>query len=142
MGNNEIIVQLGLEDMLKESYSENYQPLEKNIGSDKNILVRDLYNYMVNPERDELNSEGYTEDQKDLVDFIEKEYNEARHPQFKYKLNLGGMGYMQFNQKLSNYPDAFHTGGSNVEFGNLEESSLEKERIYLEAHRETIGGKK
>lgn len=141
MGKNVIIVHLGLEDRLKESYSENYQELKKNLGEDKSILVQDVYSYMVNPEKDELNPEAYTEDQKDLVDVIKKKYNEIMHPQFKYEINSGGMGWMKFNEKLSKYPDAFHAKGSNVEFGNLEEQVAE-EHVYLQAHEEIIGGEK
>ena len=147
MGEGGITVHLGLEDILRDSYPEEYQELKKNIGGDKTILVRDIYNYMMNPKKDDLNPE-YTENQKDLMRFIEKKYKEESSPRFKYRANTGGVRWMDFNDKLSNYPDAFHReeSGDNaeyVEFGKLEEinPNLANEHVYLEAHQEIIGGK-
>lgn len=141
MGNNGIIVHLGLEDVLREEFPKDCKELKKNIGIDKTSLVRDVYNYMMDPESDALNPQEYTSEQGELVNFIKKEYDSQRTSQkFKYRSNAGGMGYMNFDEKLSRYPDAFHTGGIDIEYGNLEENT-EKEHVYLEAHRELVGGR-
>jgi hypothetical protein len=142
MGNNGIIVHLGLDDMLKESFGEDHQELRKNIGTDKSILVRDVYDYMINPEKDELNPDGYTPEQVKTAHFIEREYGEVQHtPNFIYETNAGRPAFMHFNEKLSKYPDAFHLQNQgNVEFGNLEEQVTE-EHVYLKATDQAMGGK-
>jgi hypothetical protein len=145
MESKAIVVHLGLEESLKGSLPGAVQEVKKNIGKDKSGSVQDLYTYMMMAGSDELNPSAYTPEEMELAEFIKEKVYDAQTQgsprQFMYKAVSGGRGYMEFSEKLSKYPDAFHPGNSNVEFGNLEET-VEQEHVYLEAHRQHIGGAK
>lgn len=145
MGDKDITVYLGLEESLRDMFEgqgREYEILKKNIGSDKNALVEEVYNYLLAPQEDELNPEGYTEKQKDMAEFIKENYEGKSNPFLTYESNAGGSSFMYFDDKLSSYPDAFHEGSSEgEEFGNLEEEILEEE-VYLKAANQATGGKK
>lgn len=142
MGKKGIIVHLGLEDELKDECEEDYQELKKNIGIDKTGLVKDIYQYMMMPEKDELNPNGYTPAQIKTAKVVKKAYDksDSRDLCFGYKTNTGARGTMYFSDKFSSHPDAFHEGKNTTEFGNLEEK-VGQEEVYLTAAVSDIGGK-
>lgn len=153
MTNDEIIVHLGLHEQDYIEFEEDnpnieYEELKKNIGEDKHILVEDLYRYMINSEKDDLNEKRYNENQGKLVEFIENMYQPGmtEEPYFNYKNGPGENDWstMYFRDKLSKYPDAFHQGYSSdndEEFGSLDEEVL-KEHVYLNARYQATGGEK
>ncbi len=130
MKNKAIIIHLGLDEAFRAAFSGECSELVK-ILANKDILIRQVYNYLMDPSADKLNPKKYTESQREFVNFVKEHYEYILKyvPQslsFIYKTEDGTKGFMKFDKKLLQYQDAFH------KFGNLEE------HIYLTATQADI----
>lgn len=141
MGDQKVLVHLGLDEPFQDDFPGECRELVKNIGSKRDVMVRDVYNYLMNPSADELNPEEYTPVQRDLVTFVRKRYDEVSHtPNFMYQIRPNVDGFLQFNEKFSRHEDAFHDEESIRKVGNLEERTVEK-HVYLKATPQDMGGR-
>lgn len=144
MGENSIIVHLGLGDMLSKAYPEfEGVELKKNLGDKKELPVKEVYNYLIDTETDSLNPQDYDMHQKDLVKLVQEEYNPALGvrgyiPSFEYRTNRNGEEFMYFNERLSDHSDAF-IDRMEPAGGNLEK--VVGYDVYLRAAPQESGGK-
>ncbi len=135
-----VVVHLSLDDPLKDLFKGECTELKKNLGPSRDALVKEVFNYLMNPTADENNPQEYTRPQRELADFVKGQYNVKHIPSIIYQNREGSLGYMRFDEPLSKYPDAFHPGDSSREFGNLEEKATD-ENVFLSATPQDMGGK-
>lgn len=148
MGDQKLLVHLGLDTPFQDDFSESgieCRELVKSIRGRRDVVVRDVYDCLMNPSADELNPKEYTPAQRALVAYVRERYDAVSHipgytPNFMYQIRPDITGFLQFDEKLSQHEDAFHEKESTRKVGNLEERTVEN-HVYLMATPQDYGGR-